>query len=52
MSLLTLAIFLQDGSPYWAAMKHRHLILAFVLTWVVQLGYAAWIWRRWRRTEN
>ena len=54
--MTTLSMFLmsmlQDESAYWAGMKHRHLVLAFVLTWVVQLGYAAWIWRRWRRARR
>jgi hypothetical protein len=54
MTVLALlsALWLQVGDPYWAGMKHRHLVLAYVLTWVVQLGYAAWIWRRWRRASR
>jgi hypothetical protein len=42
-------ILLQSDPAYWEAMKHRHLVLAYALTWAVQLGYAAWIFVRWRR---
>jgi hypothetical protein len=28
-------------------MSHRHLILAYVFTWVVQLGYAGFLTRKW-----
>jgi hypothetical protein len=50
MSQLTLgALLLQSDSSYWDAMKHRHLVLAYVITWAFQLGYAGWILYRWRR---
>ena len=47
------ASFLQspDGSGYWAAMKHRHLVLTYVVTWGGQLAYLAWILVRRRRTH-
>jgi hypothetical protein len=43
------AMILQGDSAYWDAMKHRHLVLAYVITWIFQLGYAGWILYRWRR---
>ncbi len=50
MNLIPLiAVWLQSDTAYWEAMKHRHLVLAYVLTWVVQLSFAAWIFVRWRR---
>jgi hypothetical protein len=42
-----IATILQSDHAYWEAMKHRHLVAAYVITWVVQLGYAAWVARRW-----
>lgn len=45
-------MLLQNDTAYWEAMKHRHLILAYVLTWVVQLGYAAFVALRWRRSAK
>jgi hypothetical protein len=29
-------------------MAHRHLVLAYVLTWVLQLGYVAFLAVKWR----
>ena len=29
-------------------MAHRHLILAYVLTWVLQLGYVGFLAVKWR----
>jgi hypothetical protein len=26
--------------------EHRHLVLAYCVTWAIQLGYAAWVLRR------
>ena len=43
---------LQSDSAYWEAMKHRHLVAAYVLTWAIQLGYAAWVARRWVRSAK
>lgn len=45
-------MFLQNDSAYWEAMKHRHLVLAYVLTWVVQAGYAVFIAMRWRKSRT
>jgi hypothetical protein len=28
-------------------MAHRHLILAYVLTWVLQLGYVGFLGAKW-----
>jgi hypothetical protein len=36
-----------SDTAYWEAMKHRHLIAAYVVTWVIQLSYAGWVARRW-----
>ena len=36
-------------------MAHRHLILAYVLMWVLQLGYAGFLavkWRSEKRTDS
>jgi hypothetical protein len=43
---------LQTDAGYWEAMKHRHLVVAYVLTWAIQLGYAAWIAIRWRASSR
>jgi hypothetical protein len=29
-------------------MAHRHLVLAYVLTWVLQLGYVGFLGLKWR----
>jgi hypothetical protein len=29
-------------------MAHRHLVLAYVLTWVLQLGYVGFLGFKWR----
>jgi hypothetical protein len=28
-------------------MSHRHLVLAYIVTWVIQLGYAGFLTRKW-----
>jgi hypothetical protein len=33
-------------------MAHRHLILAYVLTWVLQLGYVAFLGLKWRAEKR
>jgi hypothetical protein len=33
-------------------MFHRHLVLAYVLTWVIQLGYAAFVAWKWRSGKS
>jgi hypothetical protein len=33
-------------------MAHRHLILAYVLTILVQLGYAGWVGLKYRETRQ
>ena len=33
-------------------MAHRHLILAYVFTIVVQLGYAGWVSLKYRETRK
>jgi hypothetical protein len=33
-------------------MAHRHLILAYVITWIIQLGYLGNISLGWRRTQK
>ena len=45
-------MLLQNDSAYWEAMKHRHLVLAYVLTWAVQVGYAIFIAVRWRKSRD
>lgn len=33
-------------------MAHRHLILAYVLTWVLQLGYVGFLGFKWHREKR
>ncbi len=33
-------------------MAHRHLVLAYVLTWVIQLGYAGILASKWRKIRR
>ena len=33
-------------------MAHRHLILAYVLTWVLQLGYVGFLAVKWQREKR
>jgi hypothetical protein len=28
-------------------MAHQHLVLAYIVTWVIQLGYLCWIGAKW-----
>jgi hypothetical protein len=30
-------------------MEHRHLIAAYICTWIIQLGYVAWMLMKWQR---
>lgn len=34
------------------AMFHRHLVLAYTVTWVIHLGYAAYVALKWRRAKR
>ena len=33
-------------------MAHRHMILAYVLTWVLQLGYVGFLAVKWQREKR
>ncbi len=33
-------------------MAHRHLILAYAVTWVLQLGYLAWLGLKWKSQKK
>jgi hypothetical protein len=33
-------------------MFHRHLVLAYAVTWVIQLGYLAYIALKWRSGKS
>jgi hypothetical protein len=33
-------------------MFHRHLVLAYSVTWVIHLGYAAYVALKWRQTKR
>jgi hypothetical protein len=33
-------------------MAHRHLILAYVLTWVLQLGYVGFLAVKWQQEKR
>lgn len=33
-------------------MAHRHLILAYALTWVLQLGYVGFLAVKWQREQR
>ena len=33
-------------------MAHRHLVLAYVLTWVMQLGYVGFLAVKWRAEKR
>jgi hypothetical protein len=33
-------------------MFHRHLVLAYAVTWVIQLGYLAYVGLKWRAGKN
>jgi hypothetical protein len=33
-------------------MAHRHLVLAYVLTWVLQLGYVGFLAMKWRNEKR
>ncbi len=36
-------------------MFHRHLVLAYAVTWVIHLGYLAYVVRKWKaagKTED
>ncbi|HVJ07623.1 MAG TPA: hypothetical protein VM554_04520 [Acidisarcina sp.] len=28
-------------------MAHQHLVIAYVITWVIQLGYLSWVGLKW-----
>jgi hypothetical protein len=33
-------------------MEHRHLVLAYVLTWVLQLSYVGYLGLKWRAEKH
>lgn len=33
-------------------MFHRHLVLAYAITWVIQLGYLAFVTWKWKSGRN
>jgi len=33
-------------------MFHRHLVLAYAVTWVIQLGYIAYVAWKWRSGKD
>lgn len=33
-------------------MAHRHLVLAYIVTWVFQLGYLAWLGLKWKAQKR
>ena len=41
--------------PEGDLMAHQHLVIAYVITWVIQLGYLGWVGTKWlavRRDER
>lgn len=44
-----------DLTPATIAMFHRHLVAAYTVVWVVQLGYLVYVVHKWlaaRRTQR
>ncbi|MBN9617621.1 MAG: hypothetical protein J0G35_18810 [Acidobacteriales bacterium] len=35
-----------------STMEHRHLLIAYIAVWTVQIGYLGWITFQWRRTKK
>lgn len=33
-------------------LAQRHLVFAYVVVWLLQFGYAGWMWTAWRRTRR
>lgn len=33
-------------------MGEQHLVYAYAVVWLLQLGYAGWILRQWRKTRR
>ncbi len=33
-------------------MFHRHLVLAYVVTWVIQIGYLAYVFVKYKSRKN
>jgi hypothetical protein len=33
-------------------MAHRHLVLAYAVTWAFQLGYLAWLGLKWKSQKK
>lgn len=33
-------------------MAQQHLVLAYIVTWVLQLGYVAWIGLKWAKVKR
>lgn len=33
-------------------MEHRNLVIAYALTWTLQLGYASWVALRWMKLRK
>jgi len=33
-------------------MAHQHLVIAYVITWVIQLGYLGWVGMKWRAVRR
>jgi len=35
-----------------AVLDHEFLVAAYIITWVIQLGYLAWLGFRWRQESR
>jgi hypothetical protein len=35
-----------------AILDHQFLVAAYVVTWVIQLGYVAWLFLKWRAQKR
>ncbi|HZY71647.1 MAG TPA: hypothetical protein VFE22_00910 [Edaphobacter sp.] len=35
-----------------STMEHRHLLIAYIAVWTVQIGYLGWIAFQWRQTKK
>ena len=42
----------QQHALLTAPIDHAYRVAAYFITWAIQLGYVAWMWRRWQQQQE
>ncbi|MFC6644794.1 hypothetical protein ACFQBQ_04140 [Granulicella cerasi] len=36
----------------FSTLSERHLVYVYLVVWILQFGYALWMWSAWRKTRS